>query len=66
MKPKIGELWDVCDEVKVSVGNKIATYLISGPGLVVGFNGNDDDEYEVLWGNDIQKFLISNFCEKIQ
>ena len=21
---------------------------------------------EVLWGNDIQKFLISNFCEKIQ
>ena len=41
------------------------TYLISGPGLVVGFNGNDD-EYEVLWGNDIQKILISNFCEKIQ
>lgn len=65
MKPNIGELWNISDEVKVSVGNKRATYLISGPGLVVGFNGNDD-EYEVLWGNDIQKFLISNFCEKIQ
>lgn len=69
MKPNIGELWNISDEVKVSVGNSIATYLISGPGLVVGIHRNHDDfgdYYRVLWGGRTEKFFLSNFGEKIQ
>ncbi len=42
-KPNIGELWEIKDTVKVDVGNKRATYLISGHGLVVGIHRNHDD-----------------------
>jgi hypothetical protein len=69
MKPNIGELWNISDEVQVSVGNKRATYLISGPGLVVGIHRNHDsfgDYYQVLWGGKIEEFFISNFGKKIQ
>ena len=68
MKPNIGELWNISDEVKVSVGNKIATYLISGPGLVVGIHRNHDgfgDYYTVLRGGKTEEFLLSNFGERI-
>jgi hypothetical protein len=67
MKPNIGELWNISDEVQVSVGNKRATYLISGPGLVVKIHRNHDDfgdYYTVLWGGRTEEFLISNFGER--
>ena len=35
MKPNLGELWMVNDTVRVTVGNKVATFRLSGPGLVV-------------------------------
>ena len=69
MKPNIGELWNISDEVRVSVGNKVATYLIFGPGLVVGIHRNHDsfgDYYQVLWGGKTEEFFISNFGKKIQ
>ena len=69
MKPNIGELWNISDTVRVNVGNKRATYLISGPGLVVGIHRNHDDFgdfYKVLWGGKTEEFLLSNFGEKIQ
>ena len=69
MKPNIGELWNISDAVKVSVGNKRATYFISGPGLVVGIHRNYDefgDYYKVLWCGRTEEFLLSNFEEKIQ
>ncbi len=68
-KPNIGELWEIKDTVKVDVGNKRATYLISGPGLVVGIHRNHDDFgdfYKVLWGGRTEEFLLSNFGERIQ
>jgi len=66
--PQIGELWDVCDQVKVSVGNKIATYLLSGPGLVVGIHRNHDDfgdYYTVLFFGKTIELLWNNFVERI-
>ena len=69
MKPEIGELWEISDTVKVDVRNKKATYLISGPGLVVGIHRNHDDfgdYYKVLWSGRTEEFLLSNFGEKIQ
>jgi hypothetical protein len=69
VKPNVGELWNISDEVKVSVGNNIATFLISGPGLVVGIHRNHDsfgDYYKVIWGGRTEEFLLSNFGEKIQ
>ena len=68
MKPNIGELWNISDEVKVSVGNKRATYLISGPGLVVGIHRNHDDfedYYKVLWGGKTMEIFQNNFVERI-
>jgi hypothetical protein len=68
VKPNVGELWNISDEVKVSVGNSIATFLISGPGLVVGIHRNHDDfgdYYTVLLGGRTEEFLISNFGERI-
>lgn len=68
-KPEIGELWEISDTVKVDVGNKRATYLISGPGLVVGIHRNHDefgDYYTVLWGGKTAELLWNNFGEKIQ
>jgi len=69
MKPNIGELWNISDTVKVNVGNKRATYLISGLGLVVEIHRNYDDfgdYYRVLWGGKTEEFLLSNFGERIQ
>ena len=68
-KPEIGELWEISDTVKVNAGNKRATFLISGPGLVVGIHRNHDsfgDYYRVLWGGRTEEFFLSNFGEKIQ
>ena len=68
MKPNIGELWNISDEVRVSLGNKRAIYLISGPGLVVGIHRNHDDfgdYYTVLRGGKTEEFLLSNFGERI-
>lgn len=68
MKPNIGELWNISDEVKVSVGNKRATYLISGPGLVVGIHRNHDDfgdYYKVIWGGKTMEMFQNNFVERI-
>jgi hypothetical protein len=68
LKPEIGELWEISDTVKVNVGNKRATYLISGHGLVVGIHLNHDsfgDYYQVLWGGKTEEFFLSNFGEKI-
>jgi hypothetical protein len=68
-KPEIGELWEISDTVEVNVGNKRATYLISGPGLVVGIHRNHDsfgDYYQVLWGGKTEEFFISNFGKKTQ
>ena len=69
MKPNIGELWNISDTVKVNVGNNIATFLISGLGLVVEIHRNHDDfgdYYRVLWGGKTEEFLLSNFGERIQ
>jgi hypothetical protein len=69
VKPKIGELWEINDTVKVSVGNKRATFLVSGYGIIVDIHRNHDDfgdYYRVLWGNKIEEFLLSNFGERIQ
>lgn len=69
MKPEIGELWNITVTERVSVGNKVRNYLISGPGLVVGIHRNHDewgDYYRALWGNEIREFFLSNFGEKIQ
>lgn len=69
MKPNLGEIWNICDTVKVDVGNKRATFLLSGLGLVVGIHQNHDDfgdYYTVLWGGRTEEFLLSNFGEKIQ
>jgi hypothetical protein len=69
VKPNIGELWNISDEVKVSVGNKRATYLISGPGLVVGIHRNHDDfedYYKVLWGGKTTEIFQNNLMERIQ
>ena len=68
-KPEIGELWEISDTVKVNVGNKRTTFLISGPGLVVGIHRNHDefgDFYKAIWGGRTEEFLLSNFLEKIQ
>ena len=68
MKPNIGELWNISDTVGVNVGNKRSTYLISGPGLVVGIHRNHDDfgdYYKVIWGGRTEEFLLSNFGERI-
>ena len=68
MKPNIGELWNISDEVKVSVGNKRATYLITGPGLVVKIHRNHDehgDYYTVIWSGKTAEMLQNNFVEKI-
>ena len=66
--PQIGELWDVCDHVKVSVGNKVSNYFLSGLGLVVGIHRNHDDfvdYYTVLWGGKTTELLWNNFMERI-
>ena len=68
MKPNIGELWNISDTIRVNVGNKRATYLISGPGLVVGIHRNHDehgDYYTVIWGGKTAEMLQNNFVEKI-
>lgn len=67
-KPEIGELWEISDTVKVNVGNKRATYLLSGPGLVVKIHRNHDefgDYYTVLWGGKTIELLWNNFMERI-
>ena len=72
MKPNIGELWEIgelWDTVKVDVGNKGTTFLISGLGLVVEIHRNHDnfgDYYTVLWGGKTEEFLLSNFGERIE
>ena len=66
MKPNIGELWNISDTVRVNVGNKRATYLISGPGLVDRNHDDFGDYYRVLWGGKTEEFLLSNFRERIQ
>ena len=58
----------VTDTVKVVVGNKRATYLISGIGLILNVHQNHDeygDYYRVLWGGEVHDFFSSNFRGKI-
>ena len=68
MKPKIGELWMVNDTVRVTVGNKVATFRLSGPGLVVKIHENHDeygDYYTVFWGGKTSELFRDNFVEII-
>lgn len=72
MKPNIGELWEIgelWDTVKVDVGNKRTTFLISGYGLVVGIHRNHDDfgdYYKTLFCGKIIELFRNNFGERIQ
>lgn len=68
MKPGIGELWNISETVRVNVGNKVATYIVSGPGVVVDIHCNHDaygDYYKVLWGKEVREFFALNFVEKL-
>ena len=62
MNPREGELWEFTQRQRVAVGNKIATYLISGPALVLGVQRNRDgfgDYYEILWGGKWEEIIDS-------
>jgi len=68
MKQNLGELWMVNDTVRVTVGNKVATFRLSGPGLVVKIHENHDeygDYYETLFGGKITELFRDNFVERI-
>ena len=68
MKPNLGELWMVNDTVRVTVGNKVATFRLSGPGLVVKIHENHDeygDYYKTLFCGEITELLWNNFVERI-
>ena len=60
MNPREGELWEFTQSQRVAVGSKIATYLISGPALVLGVQRNRDefgDYYEILWGGKREEII---------
>ena len=60
MIPQQGELWECTKSVRVRVGSQIATYLISGPALILGVQRNGDgggDYYEILWGGKCEEII---------
>ena len=72
MNPREGELWEFTQSQRVAVGSKIATFLISGPALILGVQRNGDghgDCYEILWGGKREVLLArppwSCFGERI-
>ena len=72
MSSRAGELWDVTETQRVAVGQKIATFLISGPALVLEVHSNRDgagDYYTILWGGQVREIIDSapwrSFGERI-
>lgn len=72
MSPRAGELWEVTETQRVAVGQKIATFLISGPALVLEVHRNHDgagDYYTILWGGQVREIIDSapwrSFGERI-
>jgi hypothetical protein len=60
VNPREGELWEFTQSQRVAVGSKIATFLISGPALVLGVQRNGDgggDYYEILWGGKREEII---------
>jgi hypothetical protein len=58
--PQPGELWEFTQSERVAVGNRMATYLISGPALILGVHSNCDghgDYFEILWGGKWQEII---------
>ena len=70
--PEPGDLWDCAQYQRVQVGNKIATFKISGPALILCVQRNGDgfgDYYEILWGGKREEIIDrppwSFFVERI-
>lgn len=55
MIPNVGELWELTETQEATVGNRIATFLLSAPALVVAeCPDGDGGFYEVLWAGEIR------------
>jgi hypothetical protein len=72
MIPQPVELWEFTQRQRVGVGSKIATFLISGPALVLEVHRNHDgagDYYRILWGGKLEEIIDKapwkHFGEKI-
>jgi len=72
MLPRVGELWTLTQTQRITVGSNVATFLISGPALVVEIHLNYDgggDYYKLLWGGKLEEIIDkapwNHFGEKI-
>ena len=71
MKPKIGEMWEIFEDVTVVCVKNVKKFKISGPGLIIDSHPKVspvdlEDYYEVFWEGKVRHFYEYNFVRRYE